>query len=101
LAHAILGTQDVLGKSAGLGAQKEILKKIAELANKIYAANKDILAKIDAVSSVHNEQKKAEVLCSNVKAKMDELREYVDELEVLVENDLWPMPKFWEMLFIN
>jgi glutamine synthetase len=101
LADAILGTQDVLGKSSGLGAQKEILKKMAELVNKIYAANKDILARIDAASSIHDEQKKAETLCIKVKTKMDELREYVDELEVLVENDLWPMPKFWEMLFIN
>lgn len=101
LADAILGTQEVLGKSAGLSAQKEILKKIADLANKIYAANKEILARIDAASSVHDEQKKAETLCAKAKTKMDELRECVDELETFVENDLWPLPKFWEMLFIN
>ena len=68
--------------------------------NKIYATDKDILAKVAAVSSVHDEQKKAEMLCSKVKTRMNELREYVDELEGLVDDELWPMPKFWEMLFI-
>jgi hypothetical protein len=32
---------------------------------------------------------------------MDELRESVDELEFLVDDELWPMPKFCEMLFIS
>ena len=30
----------------------------------------------------------------------DELREYVDALENLVDDETWPLPKFWEMLFI-
>jgi glutamine synthetase len=41
------------------------------------------------------------MLCSKVKTTMNKLRECVDELEVLVDDELWPMPKFWEMLFIS
>jgi len=41
------------------------------------------------------------MLCSKVKTKMDELRESVDELEFLVDDELCPLPKFWEMLFIS
>jgi len=55
---------------------------------------KTFLLKSAAVSSVHDEQKKAEMLCSKVKTRMNELREYVDELEGLVDDELWPMPKF-------
>jgi len=101
MAKAINATREALGKSADLSAQQELLKKVVELVNKIYAVNKDILAKIDAASSIHDEQKKAETLCSKVKTRMNELREYVDELEGLVDDELWPMPKFWEMLFIG
>jgi glutamine synthetase len=101
LAQAINGTREALGKSANLSAQEELLKRVADLVNKIYGTNKDILAKVAAASSVHDEQKKAEMLCSKVKPKMNELRDYVDELEGLVDDELWPMPKFWEMLFIN
>ena len=41
------------------------------------------------------------MLCNKVKTKTDELRESVDELEFLVDDELWPMPKFCEMLFIS
>jgi len=32
---------------------------------------------------------------------MDEVREYADALEGEVANDLWPLPHYQEMLFIN
>ena len=101
LAKSINATKEALSRSAVLPAQTEILKKIVELINKIYSANKEILAKVESASSIHDESKKADMLCSKVKTKMDELREYVDDLEVLVDDELWPMPKFWEMLFIS
>jgi glutamine synthetase len=101
LAQAITGAREALGKSADLSAQQELLKRITELVNKTYATHKDILAGIDKASSIHDEQKKAEMLCSKVKPKMNALRDYVDELEGLVDDELWPLPKFWEMLFIS
>jgi len=69
--------------------------------NKIYTATKEILAQVDSASVIHDEAKKAEMLCSKVKTRMDELREYVDALEEIVDDELWPLPKFWEMLFIS
>jgi glutamine synthetase len=101
LAKAIISTKEVLGSAAVMSAQTEILKKVVDLVNNIYNLNKEILAKVDAANAVHDEAKKADTLCSKVKPKMDELREYVDELENLVDDELWPLPKFWEMLFIS
>jgi len=101
LSKVIVDTREALGKGADLSAQQDLLRRVTELVNKIYGTNKDILAKITAASSIHDEQKKAEMLCSKVKPKMNELRDYVDELEGLVDDELWPLPKFWEMLFIN
>ena len=101
LAKSINETKEALGNSAVLSAQIEILKNILDLINKIYSTNKEILAKVEAASGVHDEAKKAEMLSSKVKPKMDELREYVDALEVLVDDETWPLPKFWEMLFIS
>ncbi|MBS1861314.1 MAG: glutamine synthetase III [Actinobacteria bacterium] len=37
----------------------------------------------------------------NQLAKMDEVREAADKLERLVADDLWPLPKYEEMLFIK
>ena len=101
LAKAIIATKEVLGNAAVVSAETEILKKVVDLVNNIYSVNKEILAKVEAANAVHDEAKKADTLCSKVKPKMDELREYVDELENLVDDELWPLPKFWEMLFIS
>jgi len=56
---------------------------------------------VESVTSLHDEQKKAEALSAKVKPMMDELRKYVDALEILVDDEIWPLPKFWEMLFIS
>jgi len=101
LAKAIISTKQALGTAAGISSQKELLKRIVNLINKIYVLNKDILTKVEAASAVHDEAKKAEMLSTKIKPKMDELREYVDALEVLVDDETWPLPKFWEMLFIS
>jgi glutamine synthetase len=89
-----------LGTAAVISSQTELLKTILDLINNIYTTNKDIQAKVEAANAIHDEQKKAETLCAKVKPKMDELREYVDALENLVDDETWPLPKFWEMLFI-
>ena len=37
----------------------------------------------------------------NQLARMAELREVADQLERVVPDDLWPLPKYSEMLFIR
>jgi len=101
LTKTMNGIKDVLGGKTACTAQQDILKNSLDLVNKIYAATKEILAQVDSISTIHDEAQKAEMLCSKVKTRMDELREYADALEEIVDDELWPLPKFWEMLFIS
>jgi glutamine synthetase len=101
LADAIGETLEILDDGDLLSAQTDILKRIAGAIKNIYTVNKDILARVEKADALHDEAKKAETLCAQVKPRMDELRKYVDELEGLVDDALWPLPKFWEMLFIS
>jgi glutamine synthetase len=101
LAGAINATKEALGSAAVVSSQIELLKKVMDLINNVYATDKEIQARVEAACAIHDEQKKAEMLSSKVKPKMDELREYVDALEGLVDDEIWPLPKFWEILFIN
>jgi glutamine synthetase len=43
---------------------------------------------------------KAKVFCELICPKMVELRALVDQLETLVDNALWPLPKYRELLFL-
>ncbi|HPD57361.1 MAG TPA: glutamine synthetase III [Smithellaceae bacterium] len=101
LAEAINATKEALGSAAVVSSQVELLKKVMDLINNVYATDKEIQARVEAACGVHDEQKKAEMLSSKVKPKMDEMRDYVDALEGLVDDEIWPLPKFWEILFIN
>jgi glutamine synthetase len=44
-------------------------------------------------------QAEARAFCDGVIPAQNALREVVDELETLVADDLWPLPKYWELLF--
>jgi glutamine synthetase len=89
------------GDTADLGPQKELLAKISKLIAAIYKGASALDAKRKSADDIHDEQKKSEYLFKEVKLAMNSLRETVDELEGLVEDELWPIPKFWEILFIN
>ncbi|MFA5324530.1 MAG: glutamine synthetase type III, partial [Smithella sp.] len=101
LADTINRTKEALGAAAVISSEVELLKKIIDLINSIYTINKEIQQKVEVAEGLHDEQKKAEALSAKVKPKMDELREAVDTLEILVDDEIWPLPKFWEMLFIS
>ena len=36
-----------------------------------------------------------------IRSLMDEIREYADYLEAEISDELWPLPKYREMLFIK
>ena len=46
-------------------------------------------------------QKRAHLYCNEVKAKFDTIRYHSDKLELIVEDKLWPMPKYRELLFLR
>jgi len=43
----------------------------------------------------------AKFMCDKVLPTMNKVREYADALEVVVADDLWPLPSYQEMLFIR
>jgi glutamine synthetase len=48
---------------------------------------------------IEDAEKKALAYCDKVKSHFDEIRYHADKLEILVEDELWPLPKFRELLF--
>lgn len=46
-----------------------------------------------------NAEKQAEAYCHKVKPLMDTIREHVDALEMMVDDEMWPLPKMRELLF--
>ena len=42
---------------------------------------------------------RAKVYSHEVKGMMDKVRENADQLEMLIDDEMWPLPKYRELLF--
>ena len=78
-----------------------------ELAKEVSALIAEIRSDVDALIEA---RKKANVIediykkalaYHEVAAMIEVVRKPIDRLEELVDNDLWPLPKYRELLFIN
>lgn len=48
-----------------------------------------------------NERQKAIMYHDNVAPQMETIRYHIDKLELMVDNEMWPLPKYRELLFIR
>ena len=48
---------------------------------------------------IENIAERAKVYSHNVKDMMDKVRDSADHLEMLVDDEVWPLPKYRELLF--
>ncbi|MDR3237551.1 MAG: glutamine synthetase III [Spirochaetia bacterium] len=101
IAKSLAAAGGVIKNSPFLDAQKELLEKISGLVGGLIAGTRDLGKLYDEGSAIEDEQAQGEFFCSKAKSKMDEIRKLADELEYYVDDDLWEIPKFWEMLFIS
>jgi glutamine synthetase len=62
------------------------------------------IQKLESANEVHDDDtivQEAKYMREVVIPAMDGVREVSDRLEKIVADDLWPLPKYWEMLFIK
>lgn len=50
---------------------------------------------------ITDEREKAIAYHDNVAPSMDVIRYHIDKLELMVDNEMWPLPKYRELLFIR
>lgn len=91
-----------LGEKAGTAAsasQIKIIEKIALHLNQLISLNYEMLEARKVANKIEDYQKRAFAYCETVKVHFEQIRYHADKLEWLVEDELWPLPKFREMLF--
>ncbi len=101
IAKSIGSVAGVLGGNADLKTQKELLATISSHTGAIQGLVNELREKAAHAQSMHDEEKKAAYCCDEVKPLMNVLREQVDSIEMFIDDAVWPLPKFWEMLFIS
>jgi glutamine synthetase len=82
-------------------AQADILKRISKHISVIKSEAEKMVEGRKKANKIENPREKAIEYCENVKSHFDTIRYHVDKLELLVEDDAWPLPKYRELLFIK
>ena len=80
------------------------LKLIEEIAERIIAIEKGVDELVTARKSanvIEGEFEKAVAYHDDVEPKLDDIRYQIDKLELIVDDSLWPLPKYRELLFIR
>jgi len=80
------------------------LKNIGDIAVRTAEIEKQVEALVDArkvANKIEDEHEKAIAYHDTVAPKLDTVRRQIDKLELLVDDALWPLPKYREMLFIR
>ncbi len=91
-----------LGQLSSAGTSKGVSAVAKQVAGKV----DDLVAAIDALEHAQHTaheadtvQAEAKAFCDSVIPAQEALRGVADELEALVADDLWPLPKYRELLF--
>lgn len=80
-------------------AEIEALKKISTYINNISADVEALVEERKKANKIENIAERAKVYSHNVKDMMEKVRDSADHLEMLVDDEMWPLPKYRELLF--
>ncbi|MEI8193692.1 MAG: glutamine synthetase III [Flavobacteriia bacterium] len=100
----IEGMINIFGEGEGkelAATQIALLKQLNEHLSVMKAASEKMLKERKKANLISDVETKALAYCDEVKIHFDEIRYHADKLELLVEDELWPLPKFRELLFVR
>ncbi len=81
--------------------QLQTIKKISVHLKNIREKVKEMVEKRKEANKIQEADKKAKAYSFSVKPYLEEIRYHIDKLELIVDNQMWPLPKYRELLFIR
>jgi len=79
----------------------ELIREIGAHVSAIKAKVKEMVEARKVANTIDSEKEKAYAYEANVRPYLDDIRYHIDKLELIVDNELWPLPKYRELLFVK
>ncbi len=104
LLENVKGLKDVLSdgdyhKKAAY--QLELIKEISDHIHSIQHNVTKLVEERKKANVIEDVKKKSFMYCDQVKPYFEVIRYHADKLETLIDDELWPLPKYRELLFIK
>jgi glutamine synthetase len=81
------------------GARKEVIVTISDHISSIKKLVNEMIEERKKANVIQGAYEMALAYEKHVKPYMDEIRTHIDKLELIVDNEMWPLPKYRELLF--
>lgn len=101
LIQNIKGLKEVGLSDSAFSNQLQIIGKIADHVNAMSDKVEEMIEARKIANEITDTRKKAIAYCDTVKTCFDDIRYNVDKLELLVDDKLWELPKYRELLFLR
>ena len=88
-------------KPDAMATQIEMIKEISEHLGMIKTNVDKMIDARKKANKIENVRAKAVAYCDEVKAYFDTIRYHVDKLEIMVDDELWPLAKYRELVMIR
>ncbi|MFO8129702.1 MAG: glutamine synthetase III [Bacteroidales bacterium] len=98
------GLKEVLDAQAFIKLSKNQIQAIKEISHHIAGINmlvEEMTNERRVANRMDSAEQKAKAYAKKVHPYFDVIRSHVDKLELLVDDNLWPLPKYRELLFIK
>jgi glutamine synthetase len=79
----------------------ELIKEIGGHISAIKAKVNDMVEARKVANVIEPAKEKAVAYEGQVRPYLDDIRYHIDKLELIVDNELWPLPKYRELLFVR
>ncbi|MBL4651650.1 MAG: glutamine synthetase type III, partial [Flavobacteriales bacterium] len=101
LLENVSGLKAILGSGFKKSAEVQI-NIIKDISDRISIINENVEKMVEArkkANAIHNVKKEAIAYCDKVVPFFETIRYNVDKLEQIIDDEMWPLPKYREMLF--
>ena len=101
LMENVLGLKEVYGEEykSLAGNRIELIKEISNHVTAIKTGVNNMVEARKVANKLEDEKEKARQYSLKVAPFMDEIRRHIDKLELIVDDEIWPLPKYRELLF--
>lgn len=102
LIENVKGLKEIFGDKEFKNLAKEQMSLISNISANVSAIKlgvEELLAAKEEAHQIADGQERATYFCNNVKSLFEKIRIPSDDLEMMVDDELWPLTKYRELLF--
>lgn len=97
----VLGLKEIYGDDYKnlAGNRIELIKEISDHVTAIKGGVNEMVEARKVANKIEDEKEKANAYSKTIAPFLDKIRYHIDKLELIVDDEIWPLPKYRELLF--